>query len=70
MCEIEKNEEFVRIKGFKAVEYLCDSCKIGKMLPTNIVLACEPPLYQHKCTYCEEIKSFLYVYPRTVVIIE
>ena len=69
MAEVERSGEVVKIKGFKKVDYTCDSCKTGKMLPTGIALTCFPPLYQHKCDNCGEINSFLHTYPRTVILI-
>lgn len=69
MSEVDNGESLVTIKGFKVVNYNCDSCKTGKMLPTGISLTCDPPLFQHKCDNCGEINSFHHVYPRTVLLI-
>lgn len=70
MCENNVGDELVKLKGYRTIEYICDSCKVGEMKPTGIMLTCEPPLYQHKCTNCGEINSFRNNYPRTVLIIE
>lgn len=69
MAEVDSEEELVKIKGFKTVNYICDSCKTGKMLPTGIALTSMPPLFQHKCDNCGEINSFIHTYPRTVIVI-
>lgn len=35
------------------VKYICDSCKVGEMLPTgNNNWSSNPPKFEHKCTHC------------------
>lgn len=36
----------------KKVNYICDNCEEGHMLPTGVCLPVNPPLYPHKCDKC------------------
>jgi hypothetical protein len=45
------------------IEYLCDACGIGNMMPTGVSNPVYPPLYVHKCTHCNNVVSFTKTYP-------
>lgn len=45
------------------VNYHCDECPDGSMLPTGITLTSYPPQYPHKCTNCGATKTFNTIYP-------
>lgn len=45
------------------VDYTCDSCGEGRMLPTGIALLSYPAKYEHKCTKCESKQYFQETYP-------
>jgi len=47
------------------IEYICDHCKKGHMIPTGKVLLSYPPKYEHKCDNidCNTIESFDITYP-------
>jgi predicted RNA-binding Zn-ribbon protein involved in translation (DUF1610 family) len=46
------------------VDYVCDSCGEGHMLPTGITLTSNPPQYPHKCDKCGTQDVFLTRYPQ------
>ena len=52
------------VKTYK-VDYLCDECKVGYMRPTGRAFPTHPMKFQHKCTNCENTKTFLEAYPVT-----
>lgn len=41
------------------VSYDCDYCKIGEMRPTGHEKLTSPPIVEHVCDHCGEIKEFL-----------
>lgn len=45
------------------VEYVCDECHHGKMLPTGSALLCYPVRYPHQCNECGAVKNFEDQYP-------
>lgn len=47
------------------IEYICDHCKKGHMVPTGKILPSYPPKYEHKCdnTNCNAIENFNITYP-------
>ena len=47
----------------RMVEYKCDKCGEGKMIPTGIVLLTYPGQYEHKCNNCGFIMNFFAKYP-------
>ena len=55
--EIEKE-----VKTF-VVDYICDKCSKGKMIPTGICLTTSPSQYPHKCNQCNYIETFRTQYP-------
>lgn len=44
-------------------EYACDTCKVGKMTPTGMVLFSQPPLYPHRCDKCDKHLNLSQRYP-------
>ena len=55
-------ENWVEVKTYKATAY-CDKCEEGKMIPTGILKASNPPKYEHKCTECGYTRNFREPYP-------
>ena len=55
------------VKVYK-IEYVCDECKDGFLLPTGRELLSYPPQYPHKCSnpLCNRQITFRQRYPRTV----
>lgn len=45
------------------VEYTCDSCEEGEMLPTGKAFWSDPPKFEHKCNKCGNTLSLLEKYP-------
>ncbi len=45
------------------VDYICDNCGEGHMLPTGIALLSYPAKYEHKCTKCGSKQYFKETYP-------
>ena len=45
------------------VDYICDKCKEGHYRPTGIKLTSMPPKFPHKCTKCNDTKTFREKYP-------
>lgn len=41
------------------VDYLCDECQIGHMLPTGNIYPTSPPKIGHKCNTCGHTQIFL-----------
>lgn len=50
------------------VDYQCDDCGEGKMIPTGVVLLSLPPQYPHTCNKCGKQKSFRERYPTTRIV--
>ena len=44
-------ENWVEVKTYKATAY-CDKCKEGKMIPTGIMKASNPPKYDDMFSDC------------------
>jgi hypothetical protein len=40
------------------VEKICDKCEKGKMVATGKKLLSFPPLYVHKCNFCDHEETF------------
>ena len=55
----EEREEIRTIR----VAYKCDKCNKGYMRYLGLVIYSNPPIYNHKCMHCGDIKSFLCNYP-------
>lgn len=55
--------EVRKLINSKLVEYQCDECGDGKMLPTGNIFTSYPPLYEHKCNNCGFITNFRVQYP-------
>jgi len=56
-------EEKKEVKTF-VVNYICDECGKGKMVPTaGIYLTSNPPQWPHECTHCNNTKTFRICYP-------
>ena len=49
------------------VEFICDVCGEGKMLPTGIMLPSKPEKYEHVCSYCNQKENFEKVYGQIVI---
>jgi len=47
------------------VDYICDVCKEGKMIPTGMVLSSYPPQYPHVCNKCGSTTNLKETYPTT-----
>ena len=45
------------------IDYKCDDCINGKLIPNGITRMVFPPLYEHKCDSCDCIKEFNKCYP-------
>ncbi len=48
------------------VEYVCDECHKGFMIPTGITLTSNPPQYPHKCAECSNTEIFRIQYPKVM----
>lgn len=48
--------------------YICDKCGKGNMKPTGKTLLSNPPIFEHRCEHCGEIKEFKNCYPVTIII--
>lgn len=46
------------------IQYICDKCQEGYMIPTNVALLSNPPQYSYKCNMCNWKKTFNTEYPR------
>ena len=46
------------------VNYTCDLCNIGTMVPTGVSLMSNPPKYIHACNKCKAEARFMHTYPR------
>ena len=55
-------EERFEVRTYE-VEYYCDECQHGKMIPTGKVFMTHPPKYEHTCDTCDLIKTFKKQYP-------
>lgn len=44
---------------------MCTECDGGELLPTGMVYACMPPMYEHICNKCEVREEYPRSYPRT-----
>lgn len=50
-----------------AVDYICDQCNKGMLEPSdNIMLTCDPPLFNHKCNNCGLTRTFNERYPKII----
>lgn len=51
------------------VEFECEECKEGTLVPTGEAYMTYPAQYPHRCTNdkCNEKKTFNYRYPKTVL---
>ena len=45
------------------VQYVCDSCGNGHMVPTGLCLNSFPPKYPHTCNNCDQKQMFSERYP-------
>lgn len=45
------------------LEYRCDECGTGKMLPTGYTLTSFPPQYPHVCDVCGASQNLRKCYP-------
>lgn len=50
------------------VDYACDHCEEGQMLPDNITLTSFPPQYPHVCNKCGHKAVFKERFPTTRII--
>jgi hypothetical protein len=50
------------------VNYICDECNKGRMIPTGAAYMCHPARYIHKCYDCGNIQELDYMYPRQIYI--
>lgn len=55
-------EVFLKVKPVK-VDYLCTKCGIGYMRPTGQCYPMNPPIYPHKCNFCDWTETFQKIYP-------
>lgn len=55
-------EQFKEVKTYQ-VDYMCDKCESGFMFPTGVALTINPPRYEHKCIFCNNVENFTKVYP-------
>jgi len=55
------------VKVYK-IDYVCDECKDGFLLPTGVMLPTCPAQYPHKCSnsLCNRQITFRNQYPRIV----
>lgn len=45
------------------VEYRCDKCNTGNMMPTGQATGTYPQRFQHKCNSCQHVDLFDDCYP-------
>ncbi len=45
------------------VDYMCDVCGIGRVLPTSLSFATYPPKFPHECNHCHDKYTFNFTYP-------
>lgn len=45
------------------IDYMCDVCGIGRVLPTGICYTTFPPKFPHECSHCHEKYIFNFTYP-------
>ncbi len=52
------------VKSYR-VDYICDKCKVGKMVPSGMCLTSYPAQYPHFCDdrMCGASKNFYETYP-------
>lgn len=60
MPEIKKE-----IKSY-SVDYVCDQCEIGNLLPTGLCLTSMPPKFPHICNYCNAYYELSKRYPKII----
>lgn len=53
-----------RVKTY-LVEYVCDECEVGTMLPEGMALLSMPVKYPHVCNHCRAKKILDKKYPCT-----
>ena len=49
-------ERKVEVLTYK-VRAMCELCPAGEFLPTGIASMAIPPLYEHKCNECGELRN-------------
>jgi hypothetical protein len=49
------------------VEWVCEECKLGNMVPTGQANLVQPPMFEHVCQKCKAKKFFAKRYPGMVV---
>ena len=61
-------EEYDVAIQYKEVIYRCDKCDSGRMeVYGDFVYTTSPPMYPHKCTYCNYTQNFVGVtYPHLI----
>jgi len=45
------------------IDYICDRCKEGSMLGTNVANLSNPPQHIHRCDVCGWTAAFTKTYP-------
>lgn len=45
------------------IDYMCDVCSIGRVLPTGLCYPTYPPKFPHECSHCNEKYTFNFTYP-------
>ena len=45
------------------VDYRCEECDIGYMIPTGVMLTSSPPQYPHECDVCSNKMTSYIKYP-------
>lgn len=48
------------------IDYICDACGNGHMLPSGMILLSDPPKYPHECNKCGAAQTFGTKYPETL----
>lgn len=58
-------EKIIDVKP-QLVEYICDDCGTGIMIPDNSVLTSFPPKWKHVCNNCGAAKILSQSYPTII----
>lgn len=45
------------------VEYVCDSCNTGVMIPTGLSQLTSPQRWEHRCAHCGVVQTLFQTYP-------